>query len=431
MHNRARRLAIVAGVAALALIGSPKSSAQSPRSGGLALVGGTVYVDPTQPPIAEGVVTVRDGKIAAVGRKGAVSLEGLEVIDSSGLMIVAGFWNSHVHFIERKWAGAAQAPAAELDEPLRDMLTQYGFTSVFDTGSTWANTKALRDRIESGEVTGPRIHSTGDILFPKGGAPAPLILDVLGAMRIAMPEVDTADEARAAAQKNLDAGTDGIKVYAVSLGWPARSLSEAAIRAAADVAHERKKLVFAHPHTREGLLASVQGGADVLVHTAPNAGVLGDAILAAMKRANVAVIPTLKLWRHELRHERKSPRESFVAAGVDQLRAWSSMGGAVLFGTDVGYMDDYDPSDEYALMADAGMSPMQILASLTTAPAERFGESSERGRIAPGLAADLVALRGNPLRNVRAFADACYTIRGGRVLYAAGNCSAVTARGLR
>src|SRR5262249_14892144 len=150
---------------------------------------------------------------------------------------VPGFWNSHVHFIQRKWADASRIPAAELAGQLQDMLTRYGFTSVFDTGSTWENTRRLRDRIESGEVPGPHIRSTGEILFPKGGVPPTPVLDAVGIMRIAMPEVADAEEARTAARRNLDAGTDGIKVYAVSLSSSAVALPEGAIRAAADEAH--------------------------------------------------------------------------------------------------------------------------------------------------------------------------------------------------
>jgi imidazolonepropionase-like amidohydrolase len=388
-------------------------------------VGGTVYVDPTAPPVIGGVVLVEDGRITAVGRKSAVRVPREATrLECSGRTVVAGFWNSHVHFIERKWADAAEIPAAELAAQLVDMLTRWGFTSAFDTGSTWENTKRLRGRVESGEIPGPDIRSTGEILFPKGGLPLPAALAALGTMSIDMPEVATPDEARAAATKNLEAGTDGIKIYATSLGWPPAVLPEAAMRAAAEEAHAHRRLVFAHPQTREGLLASVNAGADVLVHTAPNAGPgpFDVAVLAALKAANVAIIPTLKLWRHEFRHERASRREAFVRAGVDQLRSWSEAGGAVLFGTDVGYMDDYDPSDEYTLMSEAGMSFRQILASLTTVPAERFGESARRGRIAAGLDADLVVLRQDPSQNPRGFADVCATIRAGRVLYAAEAC---------
>ena len=91
----------------------------------------------------------------------------------------------------------------------------------------------------------------------------------------------------------------------------------------------------------------------------------------------------------------------------------------MLFGTDAGYMTDYDPREEYALMAEAGMSFRQVLAALTTAPAERFGASRLAGRIVPGLAADLTVLESDPSGDVRAFAAVRYTIRNGRIIYRA------------
>ena len=91
-----------------------------------------------------------------------------------------------------------------------------------------------------------------------------------------------------------------------------------------------------------------------------------------------------------MRHDRISTQEQITIAGIGQLRAWVASGGTVLFGNDLGAVD-YDPSEEYALMAESGMSFRQILASLTTAPAERFGEAQRLGRIAGGLQADLVS----------------------------------------
>lgn len=139
-----------------------------------------------------------------------------------------------------------------------------------------------------------------------------------------------APAALAASKALLDAGTDGIKVYAATWAPPIVALPESAIRAAVDEAHRRGKLVFAHPSNREGLLAAVRGGADIL-------------------------------------------------------------------------------------------SARQILASMTTTPAERFGESARRGRLASGLAADLVVLSGDPFRDVRAFGAVRYTIRDGKVIYSAKN----------
>ena len=102
---------------------------------------------------------------------------------------------------------------------------------------------------------------------------------------------------------------------------------------------------------------------------------------------------------------------------VREFGRFAAAGGQVLFGTDVDYMEDSDPTEEYELLAQAGLSPMQILASLTTAPAERWNEASHRGRLAAGMAADIVVLGGDPARSVKHFADVQCTLRAGRVIF--------------
>ena len=387
----------------------------------LALVGGTIYASPTQEPMRDGVVLIEDGKIAAVGSRASVRIpRGIQTIDCSGLTITAGFWNSHVHFLQRKWADAASVPANELSRQLQAMLTQYGFTSVFDTWSMWANTRRLRDRIESGEIPGPRIRSTGEAMVPKGlttTAAGWASLGFMGLDEFQIARPGDASEALAASKKLLDAGTDGIKFYAATPGRSGVVMEESVIEAGVKEAHRRGKPVFAHPSSGAGLVASVRAGVDVLAHTTPQSGPWDESVLAAMKQAAVALIPTLKLWRYEFRHERISLADGFVETAVGQLRAWLRSGGVVLFGTDVGYMSEYDPTEEYVLMAEAGMSFRQILASLTTAPAERFGASKQLGRINPGLAADLTVLRNDPSKDIRAFATVQYALRDGKIIY--------------
>jgi imidazolonepropionase-like amidohydrolase len=392
---------------------------RSAPDGQLLLTGGTIYVSPTENPITGGVVLIRNGKIAVVGRRGSVRVpNGVQTVDCSGLTITAGFWNSHVHFFERKWADAANIPAPELSRQLQAMLTRYGFTSVFDLGSPWENTRRLRERIESGEISGPRIRSTGEALIGKGWElPPEAVLRVLGVMLSATLDVADAAEALAASKKLLDRGTDGLKLFAAGPPTQFARLPDEAIRAAVEEAHRRNKPVFAHPTNRDGLLAAVRGGVDIIAHTTPISGAWDEAVLEAMRQAKVALIPTLKIWIYHLRHDRASLSDARAQTITGQLRAWLASGGVVLFGTDVGGMDDYDPSDEYALMAEAGMTFRQILASLTTAPAEKFGESNRLGRIAKGLAADIVVLSGDPSRDVRAFAAVRYTIRDGKLIY--------------
>ncbi len=107
-----------------------------------------------------------------------------------------------------------------------------------------------------------------------------------------------------------------------------------------------------------------------------------------------------------------------VNIGVEQLRAYSEAGEQILFGTDVGYTDYFDTAEELTLMAHARLSYQQILASLTTNPAGRFGYSRLAGHIGKGMQADLVVLDGDPARDVTAFSKVHYTIRGGKVIYA-------------
>lgn len=388
------------------------SSALAPS---LALLGGTIYPSPAEEPIPNGTLLIQDGRIAAVGPRSQVQIPAsVQPLDCTGLTITAGFWNSHVHFFERKWIDAAAIPAPELSRQLQAMLTRFGFTSVFDTGSRWENTRRIRDRIESGEVTGPRIRSTGEGIVPPGAMPSDTVLAMMGVMKFPAPEVSGAAQAAAAARHLLDSGVDAIKLFASSnRGVP---LPEGAIESAVQEAHQAGKPVFVHPNTGSDVLAAVRGGVDIIAHTTPASGPWDDAILSAMRDRRVALTPTLTLWKHYARHDRLSAQEKIVETELGQLRAWAGMGGTVLFGTDLGAVE-YDPFDEYALMAEAGMSFRQILASLTTAPAERFGESKNLGRVAPGLKADLTVLEGDPAGDLRSLTAVKYTLRDGKLIY--------------
>jgi imidazolonepropionase-like amidohydrolase len=387
--------------------------------GQLALVSGTIYANPTEEPVRGGVVLIRDGKIAAVDREASAQIpRNTRVIDCSGLTITAGFWNSHVHFFERKWANATAIPAPELTRQLQDMLTRYGFTSVFDIGSMGANTRRIRDRIESGEVPGPRIRSTGEVLVARGAVPSDAVMSVLGVMKVANFEVTDVAEAAAAATTQLEAGADGIKVHLQPPPPPNSPIPERAIQAAVNEAHRAGKPVFIHPNTGADVVAAIRAGVDVIAHTTPTSGPWEETVVAAMKQRRVALTPTLAVWKYLLRHDRISAQEQTVSTATRQLRAWATSGGTVLFGSDLGAAD-YDPGEEYTLMAGAGMSFRQILASLTTAPAETFGASMQLGRIASGFTADLTVLRSDPSKDIRALATVQYTLRDGKIIYRA------------
>jgi len=404
------------------------AEAGAPRTGGervrpmtdtVALVGGTVWASPDAAPLADAVVLIRDGRISAVGPAGELEVpEGARTIDCSRATILAGFWNSHVHFFERKWANAAEAPAPELARQLEDMLTRYGFTSAFDTGSPFENTRALRARIESGEIPGPRIRSTGEALIARGATPPDLVFRVMGSMVFGAPEISEAAEAAAAAQRLLDAGVDAIKVHLQPPPPPQPGLSPDAIAAAVGAAHRAGRPAFVHPDTGADVAAALRAGVDVIAHTTPRSGAWGPEVLGRI-HARAALTPTLTLWSRFLRHDRVSVQEQMVMTAIGQLRAWIGAGGTVLFGTDLGAVD-YDPGEEYAAMTRAGMGFSDLLASLTVAPAERFGEADRLGRVAAGLRADLVVLDGDPSADLAALTEVRYTLRDGKVIYPPG-----------
>ena len=380
-----------------------------------ALVGATIYISPTDPPIPDGVVLIQGEKIVSVGARAQMQFpETAHVLDCFGNAITAGLWNSHVHFFERKWADSATIPAPELTRQLENMVTKYGFTSVFDTGSVWENTRRLRERIESGEVAGPKIRSTGEGLVPPGALPSDQVLGMMGVMKLPALEVADAAQAAAAAKRLLAAGVDGIKIFASAPR--SAPLPVSVFQAATDEAHRAGKPIFVHPNTGADVLSAVHGGVDIIAHTTPHSGPWDQTLLAAMKERRVTLTPTLTLWKYYMRHDRLSAQEKIADTEIAQLRAWLAAGGEVLFGTDLGAVE-YDPSEEYALMAQAGMTFPQVLASLTTAPAERFGDANKLGRLAPGLQADLAVFHQDPAINLGALAHVKYTLRAGKIIY--------------
>jgi imidazolonepropionase-like amidohydrolase len=138
----------------------------------LALVGAKIYLSPSDPPIESGTILVHRGQILSVGSIAEIKVpRGTIVIDCKGLVVTAGFWNSHVHILLPALIHAEKLSSEELTSQLQQMLTRWGFTSVFDIASVLQNTNLIRRRIEDGEVKGPRILTVGEPFWGKGGTP--------------------------------------------------------------------------------------------------------------------------------------------------------------------------------------------------------------------------------------------------------------------
>ena len=390
----------------------------------LTIVNARVFPAPDAAPIEHGTVLVHDDRITAVLPSAAITVPaGATVIDGKGGFVTAGFWNSHVHFLTLPLREAATRPTSELDAALSTMLTRWGFATVFDVASLNGSARALRKRIEAGEVTGPAILNVDAPFFPKDGTPI-YVRALLKEIGAPSAEVASPDQARSRVRQQLADGADGVKLFTGAVVGGASGVLPMDIdiaRAVVAEAHRAGKPAFAHPSDMAGLEVSLASGVDVLAHTTPFSGPWDEALVRRLRAAGLALVPTLTLFEAELRREAvpDSVIARFIAEATQQVQVFAAAGGTVLFGTDVGYIDQFDTRREFELMARAGLDWRQILASLTTAPAGRFGQGEWKGRIAPGMVADLVLLGTDPAVDVKGFSDVQATVRGGRVIYRA------------
>ena len=390
------------------------------RASDLVLVGAKIYPSATEPPIDNGSILVHDGRILAVGSSATIKIpRAAKVIDCQGLVVTAGFWNSHVHILMPGLLHAEKLSSEQITSQLEEMLVRWGFTTVFDIASVLDNTTLIRRRIENGEVKGPRILTVGEPLWVKGGTPV-YVRGFLDANHISIPEVESTAQARGRVPQQIHDGADGIKIFANSIeqdGILTMPLDLA--KAIVEEAHHAGKPVFAHVSNNQGIEVAMESGVDILAHTTPRDDLWSPSFAERLTAAHMALTPTLTLWDVEAKKSNASSDEieKGMSRAAQQLKAFSQAGGQVLFGTDVGYIEKVDTSEEFAWMSRAGMSFQKILASLTTNPAQRFGYSSHSGRIAKGMDADLVVLSADPAQSTTAFSQVRYTIRNGKVIF--------------
>jgi len=388
-------------------------SAPLRTEGDLLIRGAKILVGPDAPPIERGNVLVRQGKIAEVGPS-VTATANARVIDGERRVLAAGFWNSHVHFTEAKWRRMRPHDQPLIEAHLHDMFTSRGFTTVIDTGSDPRTTLRLRHRIEHERWLGPRIFTAGPGLYPPRGIPYYLRSTVPFFLRPFLPTPSNPQRARRTVERSVARGVDLIKLFTGSYvaRGTVKPMPEPIARAAVETAHAHGRLVFSHPSNLEGTRVAVRSGVDVLAHPPDMTGGVDESLLGEIVTRGISMIPTLQMFERTV-----STSRSYLEPIYEIVRRFHALGGSLLFGTDVGFMTDYSIDDELKGLVGCGLAPREILRSLTTAPAERFGVGQVVGTVVPGARADLVLLDADPFENPRAFTRVHATVRGGRILH--------------
>ncbi len=371
-----------------------------------------IYTSPTDTPIDDGTLVIKDGLISAVGKNIPIPPDATQV-PCDRCIVTAGFWNVHVHFTEPKWSGAQFQPDAKLDAQLADMFLSRGFTTVVDTGSNPSDTFDIRRRIELGQLTGPYIYTSGTPLYPPHGIPFYIRESAPKWLQFLLQQPETPAEARRIVRENLHSGADITKLFTGS--WVQRGhvlpMPLPIAKAAVEATHLNGKIVFAHPSNLAGMQVAIDAGVDVLAHAADDTKGITPELLANAIKHNMAMSPTLKMFSTTVTTD-----PYYMDPIYNEVRTFHSLGGTLLFGTDVGYMTDYTTQGEFEGLGKSGLDYKDVLAMLTTNPAARLGASDQKGTIAPGKLADLVILSADPADSLTNFSRVHTVIRSGEVV---------------
>jgi len=382
------------------------------------------------------VIVVRGRRIEAVGDAASTRAPaGATIIDLSGATVVPGLVDSHTHvFLQGEDPKEGGYDAQLLMAPLalraaraavsaRRALEQ-GFTTIRDVETEGAGygDVGIKEAVEKGYIPGPRMLVVTRAISTTGGYPlegyAPEIDVPKGAQL-----VDGPVEARKAAREQLDHGADWIKVYMTHRSWvdakgnlvsqPTLTLEE--LKAIVDEVHGWQRKVACHAYGGEGLHRALDGGCDSIEHGLD----LDDASIAQMVRQGTWYCPTLGVYYHEWAPEGtpagRRDRKRAEVHGPSFQKALKA-GVKIVFGTDVGGLPWTEPiAAEFTRMVELGMSPAAALRSATSAPAEMLGMTGQIGVLAPGAYADVVAVRGDPLRDVKELERIGFVMKDGVV----------------
>ncbi|GBC81354.1 Imidazolonepropionase [bacterium HR10] len=406
-------------------------SERSPRP--IALKAGRL-VDVRSGQVMENVVIlVRGERIEAVGRDVATPADA-EVIDLSRHTVLPGLMDMHTHLTGdpsygysdhrlHEWPGYAALIGAK--NARRTLLA--GFTTVRNVGADeWADV-ALRDAIRNGLIPGPRMYVSAHAIGITGGH-----CDTNGYRPDAWPEpgiergiVNGVDEAIKAVRYQIKYGADVIKICATggvlsagdAVGAPQLTLEE--MRAIVQTAAWAERKVAAHAHGTEGIKLAVRAGVASIEH----GSMLDEEAIRLMKEHGTYLVPTLMAFEAVVagaKSGKLAPWSAKKALEIEpharrSIQMAIRAGVNIAFGTDAGVFPHGENAEEFRLLVQAGMTPLQAIQSATLQAARLLGVEKDLGTLEPGKLADIIAIRGDPLSDVAQLKQVDFVMKGGRI----------------
>lgn len=393
---------------------------------------GHVIIDPDQPALGLSTVIVTDDRITSVSQGRLPAPAGAEVVDLGDKTLLPGLIDLHVHLTGDP-GGDYRSESVEPDEwgvivgtKNAGVTLRAGFTTVREAGSAQYTAFSLRRGTAEGLIVGPRIIAAGPALSIVGGHGDVTgfredVHDVLDQGYTCTGAVECAEKVRKASR----AGADIIKITATGgvLSQQGRGLeghfSKSELDSIATTAHSLGLKVMAHAHGARGIEDAAAAGIDSIEHGT----FADDAALRVMKAKGTYLVPTLMAFegiRERLGKGIYTPtvekkvRMTMDSVGKAVTRA-KAMGVPVAFGTDAGVFEHGRNGSEFALLVQAGLTPREAVASATTVAARALSMEQDIGRIAPGLSADMIAVTGDPLRDVTSLEKVDWVMVRGRI----------------